>query len=311
MKKLLLLFAVACLIMPIHVSAQYSNASLNGPWIIICDNDEYIIFDGQGGIKEIGFEKDTLFPVGTYSVSSSGLIAATLNLTNEVSTINGHLLSDSTSSIYVDTTDGPFSMFKVSDTAALAGTWTGYIFDSSTLASRNIQFTVNGDGIITSSIGIPLITGKIFESVDTFAGYLITNDTNCSYLYIQIYGSYTGDSLNGIAELGRDTIGLSNPCRTSGTVHLTKIATGVATIHPVVDFSVYPDPFTDLVEIAVKNTGDKIVVDLFDILGRKIYSKQLGGVGSSILNLGAFKPGVYLLMLTTNDKTISKRIVKK
>ena len=314
MKKLLLLFALANFLLPAQLFAQYSNASLNGTWVIMGQNDIYINFDGNGHITDMGFQQDSVFPVGTYSVAVQGAFTSTLNLTQGITTVTGNMLTDTSAVIVVDTTQGPFLVFKVSNTGALAGVWSGYIYDSTTQALRNIQLTVNSSGTITASTGVSLIGGNIYAVRDTFAGYLTTNDTECVYKYIGIYGIASGDSLTGIAQLGlnlNNNGNQSNPCFNKGAVHLTKITTGIASVKNNVDFLVYPNPFSDLIEIAINNPTGKIEADIFDVLGKKVYSAVYGNAQNiTINNLPMLSRGVYFLSLALDGKVMTRRIIK-
>lgn len=307
MKKLLLLFALVYFMIPISTFAQYSNATLSGPWVVTSENDLYIIFDGNGIVDQVGSSDDSLFPIGTYSVSSPGVVIASLNLAGGVISISGNMLTDSTASFYIDTTEGPNMMYKVSNPGALAGTWGGSLYDSIIQTTQNIQLTVNANGDITSTAGISLDSGKIFAGQGLFAGYIVTTDTACSLKYIQIYGAdSSGAVLNGTAGLGQH----HSNCEHKGNVYLTKITTGIKAINTGIDFSVYPDPFTNRLEIAVKNPANKMQVDLYDLLGRKMYSGEWNNAQNISLNLGALNSGLYLLSLTSNGQTITRRVVK-
>ena len=305
MKKHLLLFGLLCFFIPTEIFAQYSNASLNGPWLNLSMNGfNYIIFDGNGTIIQLGAPVDSLSPVGTYSVTAPGAFAATLNLTFGALPDSGQILNDSTF-ISRSAATGPSLDLAVTNPAALQGTWSGRIYDSSTVITRNIQFTVDANGQITSATGITLIAGKIFEARDTFAAYITTTDSVCQYNYIAMGGIYvTGNTLEGFCQLGKQG------CSAGGNVYFTRTATGVASITPQTDFSVYPNPFTSQLEINVTDPADKMQVDVFDILGRKMYSQQWGKAQNINLNLGAFTSGIYMLTLTAEGKTITRRIIK-
>jgi hypothetical protein len=102
MKKAILLIAVAWLMLPVKMFAQYSNATLNGPWIAVSNDYSYIFFDGNGYISGIGTSDDSLHPVGTYNITPSGALTATLNVVEGTQMVYGRFLNDSTV-IFADT----------------------------------------------------------------------------------------------------------------------------------------------------------------------------------------------------------------
>ncbi len=309
MKKLLLLFALTGLAIPGHIFAQYSVATLNGPWIAHSQGYNYVIFDGAGTITELGSKMDSVHPVGTYTVSPTGVIAATLYQTNGVVHITGNMVSDSAETFYVDSTQGPFQKYKVLDTLALEGIWNGYILDSVTNIPKTVQVVVNSGGTVVAATGIPLIAGKIFTVNGIFTGYITTTDADCNYRYIELSGMYAGDSLTGPVSLGKQTLG--NGCTDNGRVHLTRSTTGITSINPENDFSVYPQPFSDELQIILTRPAVETQVALFDACSRKVYYKESGPTQNISLNdLNTLNSGLYLLMLTADSKTVVKRVIK-
>jgi hypothetical protein len=307
MKKIYLLLLLACFIMPAFVSAQYSNASLNGTWIADGDGLTFISFDGNGTVIMLGTSDDSLSPVGTYSVSSLGVIQATLHFVSGTQNVTGQMFNDSSASVRdTSSTKPPIYLFKVKDLAALAGTWNAAVYDSGTNHTRNIQLTVNNTGIVTAATGIPLVAGYLYGGRDTFATYITTTDDSCSFKYLQFGGRQAGDSLLGTGGLGSH----NGPCQSQGTIALAKVVLGIVDI-PSIDFSVYPNPFTDQMEISVNNTGGNIQADLYDLCGRKVLSQPLGISHHTNLDADTLSRGMYMLVLTRTDgKTSAKKVIK-
>ena len=311
MKKLFLLLSLVCLLTPAMVSAQYSNASLNGPWITYSNTNNggvtYIIFDGAGHITQLGTSDDTLSPVGTYSVTGPGVISATLNLVSGQTTVNGQLLNDSSANMTV-TGLGSMYAYKVQNLAALTGTWSGPIFDTSANYSKTVTLTVSSTGVITAATGITgLIAGHIFLGRDTFAGYIITTDDSCAFHAIHIAGLQYSDSLLGGGRLGSSNSNCGSFC----FVELVRTSNSIATI-PTIDFSVYPNPFTERIEISLHSSGSDIQADLYDLYGRKVLSRSLGHDPAASIDASMFSSGMYMLTLTDSyGITSTKRVIKK
>lgn len=71
-------------------------------------------------------------------------------------------------------------------------------------------------------------------------------------------------------------------------------------------FSIYPNPTKDYLYIRSKNI-DVLKIDVFDILGKKIYSKKDDMNQLAISNL---KCGILFMEIETERGTITKRIIK-
>jgi len=99
-------------------------------------------------------------------------------------------------------------------------------------------------------------------------------------------------------------------CAHPGFVHLVKSTTGFSSISPAFDFSIYPNPFTNRVEIVVKNHVNKLEVALYDLCGRMVYNQQANSTSQMSLLLDEMSGGIYLLKLTADNETISRSLVK-
>ena len=310
MKKITLFLSFICFLSTAFVSAQYSNASLNGPWITYSSANNggitYIIFDGAGHITQLGTSDDTLSPVGTYTVTGPGVISATLNLVSGQTTVNGQLLNDSSANMTV-TGLGSMYAYNVQNLAALTGTWSGTIFDTSANYSKTVTLTVNGNGVITATTGITgLIAGHIFLGRDTFAGFITTTDDSCAFHAIHIAGLQYSDSLLGGGRLGSSNSNCGSFC----FVELIKTSNSIATISTI-DFSVYPNPFTDRIEISLNSSGNNIQADLYDLYGRKVLSRSLGHDPAISIDASMLSTGMYMLTLTDSyGATSTKRVIK-
>lgn len=312
MKKLLHICIFLLLAAPAHLCAQYSNTTLNGPWLLIGVEDGggnlYILFNGSGVVEALGEAGDSLHPAGTYTVQSSGVVAATITeAPTNIIYIAGNMVNDSTASFYADTTQGPFGMIEVTNPGFLAGTWAGTITDTGNHTMRNVQLTVNSAGIITAATGIPLDSGKIFAARDTFAGLIVTSDTACAFTYIEVSGIYSNDTLTGLAKLGPKN---ANGCGSSGAVLLTRIATGILPVNRFGGFSVYPNPFGNGLQISLQSPSANTEAGLYDMLGRKLISQEWSNQENITINTSMLSPGVYLLTLTAGGKTNTVRVVK-
>jgi len=85
---------------------------------------------------------------------------------------------------------------------------------------------------------------------------------------------------------------------------------GVEEFTDVNEFSIYPNPSTSLLNIDVLQLDATMNLDIYNILGKKVLSKKINNLKSSI-NVSQWHSGVYLIRLSTDDATITKRFVKQ
>ena len=75
-----------------------------------------------------------------------------------------------------------------------------------------------------------------------------------------------------------------------------------------VNVKLHPNPFKNNLTV-VLNSDIETNVEIFDILGKCVFKKAFNR--TSILNLQALKTGIYILRISQNNKTISKKLVKQ
>ena len=72
---------------------------------------------------------------------------------------------------------------------------------------------------------------------------------------------------------------------------------------------IYPNPFTDVVNIQMKETSD-YTVNLFDVAGRNILSITAQNSNAIQMNLSELSKGKYTLLISSKEGILSKSIVK-
>lgn len=85
-------------------------------------------------------------------------------------------------------------------------------------------------------------------------------------------------------------------------------STGVAEINSSNNFSIYPNPTTDFLNI-VSNNNEIFTLAVFNSLGEKIHS--VVSTGNSKLETGNFPNGMYFLKLKTNTDSITQKFIKQ
>ncbi len=73
------------------------------------------------------------------------------------------------------------------------------------------------------------------------------------------------------------------------------------------DFSVYPNPATDILYIQTNAIGS-VSVNMYDMLGKEVFAAN--GVTNSI-DISNLTKGMYIVRIATNDGSITKKIIKQ
>lgn len=85
---------------------------------------------------------------------------------------------------------------------------------------------------------------------------------------------------------------------------------GIAEINNA-DFSVYPNPFTNELNIQLpKSVKENYVFKISDLTGKIIHS-QIQNEKSFVWNGASLPKGIYILTIESNGKTVAKKIMKK
>ncbi|MCE3295280.1 MAG: hypothetical protein K0R65_994 [Crocinitomicaceae bacterium] len=78
---------------------------------------------------------------------------------------------------------------------------------------------------------------------------------------------------------------------------------------PSATLAVYPNPVADFMNVTVNTNSTDNVLRITDVLGKEVYEEKISG--SKKIDTEAFKNGVYVVTLTSNGTTYTKRIVVK
>ena len=181
--------------------AQYSNATLNGPWLLYTpsrvlnpDSLGYLVFDGNGHIIDGNMFQ---FVASQYSVTASGAVTGTIMGSYPFS---AQLISSDVATM------GPMTLKRIANPGALTDSLIGTVTSDLCNATLPIALQVNGSGQIISSSGlISPVSGRVYADSGIFIGHLKTGDAGCysggnwlgSWDEFTILGTYSHDSLNG------------------------------------------------------------------------------------------------------------------
>lgn len=76
------------------------------------------------------------------------------------------------------------------------------------------------------------------------------------------------------------------------------------------EFEISPNPATSKLNIKLAQTLENANVTVYNVLGKKVYAKTLSAMTSSI-DVSKWNTGVYLVRISADNQTITKRFVKQ
>jgi len=88
---------------------------------------------------------------------------------------------------------------------------------------------------------------------------------------------------------------------------LTGVTLSVEDFQKTNNIQLYPNPTTDVFYI---NTDSNAQVEVFSILGQKVLQKNIANSNNSV-SVDHLKSGVYMVKVTQNGNTITKKLIKK
>lgn len=139
------------------------------------------------------------------------------------------------------------------------------------------------------------------ETLSMAGGTTIVNDDNKQYLLHESIGQHSSIF----------TFNTNNEILRQGYVQPI-YPSGVQGNPADLDIVVYPNPFTELVKIQIKeNVGENILVSLFDFQGRLIRAKEYSNATNLEISLNTISQGVYFLKVSSDEKRQVVKIVKQ
>lgn len=329
MKKLYIISVLA--ILGLSANAQYSNATLNGPWLLYAppihttipdSTPMYFVFDGNGHITDMsGF--GTLKP-STYNVTASGAISMTI-ISESISgsVIDTFQESGQLTSQNSGTGAGGYKLARIPNPGALTDTLTGVV--NFLCSSKNVKLKLNSSGVIVSVTGdlTAPVTGRVYADSGIFIGHIKTGDgliTHCgadqgSWDEFTITGKYLNDSLTGL-------LCIDGPHNTPfGTAKLKRTGsiTGIVPLAATAsDIIIFPNPVKRelTIEIPKAAAGSQQEaagnIEIYNLIGERVYSSLVTDNHSLItVNIAYFPSGVYFLQVKTESRVEVRKFVKE
>jgi hypothetical protein len=305
-------------LLPAPADAQYSNASLDGPWLCVLSSEgphgdaTYLVFDGQGSITDMGIH-NAPSPAGSYSVDPDGAIAGSIWI-DGVTPFTGQMQTDSTGVINLGSVACP--LLKVVRPEACSGTWNGQFVESGTNFPYQVCMTIDLNGEISSCTRFaPPVAGRFFSQSGYLAGHLTTGESREGWGDVMLKGAtLLGGGMSG-------SLGLDCSTCDGGSFELVRVSSSAfETATPVLELQQnHPNPFHQRTGIAFAlGAPARVRLSVHDVAGRLVRtlvdetlsagaaSVEWNGRGDS----GAvLESGVYYLWLQAGSRVSIRRTV--
>ncbi len=184
------------------------------------------------------------------------------------------------------------------------------VFDAGTVG--NLLSTHNASwASLNGSKGYDTVANKVL------IGQFTTDGIFSFKLNIQV-GTPSGGVENYVADSAVGNEILLSCLTYVSPVDTTEDTTGVGINNDFVSseiesFSIYPNPTNDIVTISYYNTISNVHYTLFDVEGKVLANKELNGravKNSEQIDLSFFANGIYILQLSADGITTTKKIIK-
>lgn len=85
---------------------------------------------------------------------------------------------------------------------------------------------------------------------------------------------------------------------------------GINDFNTTFGINLYPNPTRSLLNIEMKNNGDKLTFQVLDILGKQVLKGSLNSESLSQIDVSNIEHGLYMIKISTGDKSETKRFIK-
>lgn len=192
------------------------------------------------------------------------------------------------------------------------------VFNVSTSGQKDIQFSFAAINELTNATAIVVDYAVNAGSPVWITSGLTSSSlplTNAYQLFNIDFATITAANNNANFKIRLRFTGANMTADTGARITFNNIAiygtqvTLAVFENTVLKFSIYPNPFSDIVNIIGMNHTDDVAFNLFTIDGKLIKKGRLEE--NNQINLNDLSKGLYLLQLTSGGKIETKKIIKK
>lgn len=152
-----------------------------------------------------------------------------------------------------------------------------------TITAQYLYVFNGGQATLIAGHSIILLPNSVVYEGGTFHAWITTNQTYCNNL--QSLVAVTDES--GAVGEKFDTV-----------------------IEEEMAINIFPNPTAGVITLEFMDETGKALVEIYNIHADCVIKKKLTSAGSYRCDLSSLAPGVYLLRLTTDDKIVTKKLIK-
>ncbi len=82
-------------------------------------------------------------------------------------------------------------------------------------------------------------------------------------------------------------------------------------VQDTTEFSISPNPATTRLNMNLPSNLSNTTISVFDVLGKRVYSKEVDALSTATVNVSNWNSGVYLVRISSDEGTQTKRFVKQ
>ena len=176
------------------------------------------------------------------------------------------------------------------------------------------------------------VSWRIYNSANSLvesSGTLQNSTLNSTDVTMGIYDCYRfviedsfGDGMLGnsyariVSEAGTELFRIEGGSYRDDATRMVNVGHAITSINEVAkgsELSVFPNPFSDLTNVSYSLTeASEVRVDVVNVVGQTVYSKDFGTLSAGEqrfeLDGTSLEAGMYLINVTVNDATVTKRV---
>jgi endonuclease I len=192
-------------------------------------------------------------------------------------------------------------------------TWTAT--DARTDQTLNLRaLTIRNGSLASSAVpdGIKNLTVTTQLIFSGSAGTFKLNVNGIEVGSIPYSAALTTTTISGINITGNVTVTINGNSSTINRVRFDDLSWSCENSLSTTDFNftgftIYPNPSNGNIKINFNDSTDKHQVQIFSILGQKVFDKEYSNSSTAVIN--SIKTGVYIVKITKNNKSETKKLI--
>ena len=169
------------------------------------------------------------------------------------------------------------------------------------LVSSNVQTTSFTLSWTASTDNVGIASYEVFENANSIGA---TTSTSYNVTGLSEATKYT------MAVIAKDFAGNMSGESVPLEVNTASVVNDVLKVNSN-EFSMYPNPAKDLLNVSFKNTGGKTIVTIFDLTGNVMYKKELTAVSNLTISTNSFGKGMYIVNVQSCSKIVNSKLIVK